>query len=90
MRLKIVLTSKKQSNMKTLLSAPILIVLFISLPYSIQLNKTTVTKCVKITCKETTYVTSITGANDADITNQIKTRYPNCSFEFLPKSKCKN
>ncbi|MFM7566423.1 MAG: hypothetical protein ACKO4K_06725 [Flavobacteriales bacterium] len=78
--------------MKTLLSVTALTfwLFFFLVPQELQDDKATLTKCVKISCKQTTYVTSITGTNDADIVRQIKERYPNCSFEFLPKSKCKN
>lgn len=76
--------------MKTYLSLSSILILFLLFPYSGQEEPTTLTKCVKIVCKQSTYVTSITGTNDADIVRQIKERYPNCSFEFLPKSKCKN
>jgi hypothetical protein len=49
-----------------------------------------ITKCVEINCKNTKFVVSITGTNEADIAKQIKKQYPNCSFTYVDKSRCKN
>ncbi|MFM2037211.1 MAG: hypothetical protein RL432_150 [Bacteroidota bacterium] len=49
-----------------------------------------VTKCVEINCKNTKFVVSMTGTNEADIAKQIKKQYPNCSFTYVDKSRCKN
>ena len=47
------------------------------------------TKCVQIKCSKTTYIVSMSGTSEADITKQIKQKYPDCSFTFVDKSKCK-
>jgi len=49
----------------------------------------TVTKCVQISCSKTTFVMSFTGSSEADIAKQIKQKYPNCSFSYVDKSRCK-
>jgi disulfide oxidoreductase YuzD len=49
----------------------------------------TITKCVQVSCSKTTFVMSFTGTNEADIANQIKQKYPNCSFTYVDKSRCK-
>lgn len=52
-------------------------------------STSTVTKCVQITCSKTSYTVSMTGTTEADIAQQIKQKYPNCSFVYVDKSKCK-
>lgn len=49
-----------------------------------------VTKCVEINCKNSKFVVSMSGTSEADITQQIKKQYPNCSFTYVDKSRCKN
>lgn len=50
----------------------------------------TVQKCVKIKCGKKGYYELMTGTDETDIANQIKTKYNNCSFEYVDKKKCKN
>jgi hypothetical protein len=54
-----------------------------------QSSQTVETKCVQIKCSKTNFIVSMSGTSEADITKQIKQKYPDCSFTFVDKSKCK-
>ena len=52
-------------------------------------STSTITKCVQIKCSKTSYMVTMTGTTEEDIAQQIKQQYPNCSFVYVDKSKCK-
>jgi|LakMenE01Jun11ns_1017448.scaffolds.fasta_scaffold8575607_1 hypothetical protein len=57
--------------------------------FSFAYNSTT-SKCIKLTCGDKVTYRLVSGENETEIVNQIKTGYPTCKWEYVSKKKCKN
>jgi hypothetical protein len=62
----------------------IAIMSFLSFSY----NSTT-SKCVRIKCGNKAMYKLVSGVDEIEIGNYLKTNYPECTFEYVSKKKCK-